>query len=102
MKNAFFWDVSPCGLIEIYVSEERVASIFSNRLTLFLACVISSTLEMEATRSSETSVYSKRTRRHIPGDGILHGFFSSARFEVLRKANMMICFCSVVTPSRLA
>jgi hypothetical protein len=30
------------------------------------------TLMMDATRSSETSVLSKSTRRHIPGDGILH------------------------------
>jgi hypothetical protein len=28
---------------------------------------------MEATRSSETSVYNKSTRRHIPDNGILHG-----------------------------
>jgi hypothetical protein len=27
---------------------------------------------MEATRSSETPVYNKPTRRHIPEDGILH------------------------------
>jgi hypothetical protein len=27
---------------------------------------------MEATRFSETSVYNKPTRRHIPEDGILH------------------------------
>jgi hypothetical protein len=27
---------------------------------------------MEATRSSETSVYNKPTRRHVPEDGILH------------------------------
>jgi hypothetical protein len=33
---------------------------------------ISSTLKMEATRSSETSVYNKPTQRHIPEDGILH------------------------------
>jgi hypothetical protein len=31
-----------------------------------------STLKMEATRSSETSVFTGPTRRHIPEDGILH------------------------------
>jgi hypothetical protein len=44
----------------------------SDRLTIFLARVISSTLKMEATRSTETSVYNKPTRRHIPEDGIHH------------------------------
>jgi hypothetical protein len=34
-----------------------------------------STLKMEAIRSSETSVHTRSTRRHIPEDGILH--FSS-------------------------
>jgi hypothetical protein len=31
-----------------------------------------STLKMEAIRSSETSVHTISTRRHIPGDGILN------------------------------
>jgi hypothetical protein len=31
-----------------------------------------STLRMEAIRSSETSVHTRSTRRHIPEDGILH------------------------------
>jgi hypothetical protein len=31
-----------------------------------------STLKMEAIRSSETSVHSRSTRRHIPEDRILH------------------------------
>jgi hypothetical protein len=31
-----------------------------------------STLKMEAIRSSETSVDTRSTRRHIPEDGILH------------------------------
>jgi hypothetical protein len=30
------------------------------------------TLKMEAIRSSETSVYTRSTRHHIPEDGILH------------------------------
>jgi hypothetical protein len=33
--------------------------------------IFSSTLKMEAIRSSETSVYTISTRRHIPEDGIL-------------------------------
>jgi hypothetical protein len=37
-----------------------------------LKALISSTLRMEATSLSETSVYIKPTRRHIPEDGILH------------------------------
>jgi hypothetical protein len=31
-----------------------------------------STLQMEAIRSSETSVNARSTQRHIPGDDILH------------------------------
>jgi hypothetical protein len=36
-----------------------------------LARVTSSTLKIEATLSSETPVYNKPTRRHIPEHGIL-------------------------------
>jgi hypothetical protein len=36
------------------------------------AFIFTFTMTMEATRSSETSVYNKRIRRHIPEDGILH------------------------------
>jgi hypothetical protein len=31
-----------------------------------------STLKMEAIRSSETSIHTRTTRRHIPENGILH------------------------------
>jgi hypothetical protein len=61
-KNYFLRRMPPSGRFR------RV----NNRLTLFLVRVISSTLKMEATLSSETSVYNKPTRRHIPEDGILH------------------------------
>jgi hypothetical protein len=57
------------------VSEERIASIlsvYSYLLTLVHRSWISSTLKMEAIRSSETSVNKISTRRHIPEDGILH------------------------------
>jgi hypothetical protein len=48
---------------------ERVAG--TGVMLLFVARVISSTLKMEATRSSETSAYNEPTWRHIPEDGIL-------------------------------
>jgi hypothetical protein len=57
------------------------------RLTLFLARVISSTLKMEDTRSSETSVYNKHTRRHIPKDDILH---IHIMVRHLRRQNLVI------------
>jgi hypothetical protein len=57
MKNDVFWDLMPCAI---------------KRLTLILACVISSALKMEATSSSETLVYNKTIWRHIPEGGILH------------------------------
>jgi hypothetical protein len=44
----------------------------SYRLTFSLLAFFSFTLRMEETRSSETSVYNKLTRCHVPEDGILH------------------------------
>jgi hypothetical protein len=41
-------------------------------LTFFFRPQISSTLKMEPTRSSETSVLTRPTRRYIPEDGILN------------------------------
>jgi hypothetical protein len=60
MKKAVFLDMAPCRLTD--VSEERIASIF------FL---FSSTLKMEALRSSETSANTISTRRHFPEDRFL-------------------------------
>jgi hypothetical protein len=86
VKNAVFWDMEPCGLIinrfggtcRLHLQgrrnnarEESVGRLITCCLTLFLSRVISSTLKMEATRSSETSVYNKPTRCHISEDGIL-------------------------------
>jgi hypothetical protein len=44
----------------------------SSRLTLFFVRVISFTLKLEATHSSETSVYNKPTRCHIPEGRTVH------------------------------
>jgi hypothetical protein len=55
LKNAVFRDVALCR------SAHAGASLADF-----------STLKMEAIHSSETSVYTRSTQRHIPEDGILH------------------------------
>jgi hypothetical protein len=61
MKIALFWEVELLGFI---ISRRY-------HLTFLIAGVISSTLQMETTRPSETSVYIKPTRCHILEGGIL-------------------------------
>jgi hypothetical protein len=85
VKNVVFWDMPPCGFII-----NRHLSVV-NRLTLFLARVISSTLKMEAKRSSETLVHNKPTLRHIPEDDILH----SHRLENLKSYKLFSCWIPV-------
>jgi hypothetical protein len=56
-------------------SDEKVSGLLVRYMlvasNLFLPRIISSALNMEATRSSETSVYNKFTQRHIPENRIL-------------------------------
>jgi hypothetical protein len=61
MKNDVFSDVPPCRSC---VNRRTPAHAVSSLADF-------STLKMEAIRSSETSVHTRYTRRHIPGDGIL-------------------------------
>jgi hypothetical protein len=56
MNNAVFWDKAPC----------RSCAHAGSSLADFY------TLKMEAIRSSETSVHTRYTRRHIPEDGVLY------------------------------
>jgi hypothetical protein len=69
MKNAVFWDVTPCGS---YKNRH-----FALRLLLADNVVPSSsilvTLMIEATCSSETSVLTRATLRNILEESILQG-----------------------------
>jgi hypothetical protein len=91
MKNAVFWDVAPCRscvtgrfggtyglhlhgrkIRERETSVRRWMQISHAGFSLADFC----SMKMEAIRSSETSVHTRSTRRHIPQDGILHLDFS--------------------------
>jgi hypothetical protein len=79
MNNAALWDVTPCGSCKgrrfegtyslhhrvTRMSELRNLAVTSNR------CMLPGTPMMEAIRSSETSVFTRATRRIVPED-ILH------------------------------
>jgi hypothetical protein len=74
------WDVAPCGFIinrrfggtcRLHLQSRR-NNVREKECLRLLAWVISSTLKMEVTLSSETSVYNKPTRGHIPEHGLLH------------------------------
>jgi hypothetical protein len=81
------------------VSEERIVSIFSLQPPAHAGSSLAdfSTLKMETIRSSETSVHTRSTRRHIPEDGILH----SHRCENLESYLRKIVVKNFVTYTRI-
>jgi hypothetical protein len=56
------------------VSEERISTIFRVEISVSEepAKQVAADLNMEAIHSSETSVHTRSTRRHIPEYGIIH------------------------------
>jgi hypothetical protein len=85
-KNTEFWDVAPFGscknrrfgesyrlIISVTRSSELESTLTAptNRSTLHASSPILVTLMMETIASSEMSIFTRSTRRHIPEDGIL-------------------------------
>jgi hypothetical protein len=87
MKNAVFWDVTPCGSCRngcfggTYLlhhqggRNQRARNVSTNYQLLVTTKVVPSslilfTLTMETIRSSETSVVTRATLHHIPEDSI--------------------------------
>jgi hypothetical protein len=80
IKNAVFWVATPCSFCTNGRFGEKYHHHQGGRNRRSRKNVPSSpilfTLMMEAIRSSETSVFTRAARRHIPEDGILHSLQS--------------------------
>jgi hypothetical protein len=85
MKNAIFWDVALCRscvnrhfrrTYRLHLQGRKICEQGNSSLQPPAHAgslhADFSTLKMGAIRSSETSVHTRSTRRHIPEDGILH------------------------------
>jgi hypothetical protein len=70
VKNDVFWDVAPCRSCVNRCFGEMYRLHLQGRKIHERGTSVSRWLKMEAIRSSETSVHTRSTRRHIPEDGI--------------------------------
>jgi hypothetical protein len=107
MKNAVLWDITPCcgscknrrfgrtyrlhrqdgrnqlamnnvsSNFQLIVFLRSALQLLVTANFVFISLIISTSV-MERVRSSETSVLTRATRRHIPDDGILHDCVNSA------------------------
>jgi uracil phosphoribosyltransferase len=67
MKNAVFWDVTPCGSCNNRCCQLLLA------VNVVRSSLILSALIMEAARSSEMSILTRARKSHIQEDDIIHG-----------------------------
>jgi hypothetical protein len=100
MKNAVFWDVAPCrscpnrrfgGTYRLHlqgrnIRERKTPAQAGSSLMNF------STLKMEAIRSSETSVHTGSTRRHIPEDATINEASSYLHLYVSIYGSTALCW----------
>jgi hypothetical protein len=68
MMIIIFWEMTPCGSYKNRRSVSYESLPIQELTTSLCACSHSCTLKMEAIRSSETSVFIRATRRHLPED----------------------------------
>jgi hypothetical protein len=95
MKNVVFWVVALCrscvtrhvgGTYRLHLQGRKIRDL-SLQLPAHTGSSVAdfSSLKMEATRSSETSVHARSTQRHSPEDDILH----SHRCESLKSYTLI-------------
>jgi hypothetical protein len=108
MRNAVFWDVTPCGSCKnrsfagtyrLHFNGESISELGTLAVTMLVtdnvvlrslmlvtadvipSSLILSTLMMEAIRSSQTVILTRATRHHMPEHGIRH---LQKLFEIVR------------------
>jgi hypothetical protein len=94
IKNSVFWDVTPCGCCK---SRSVLRLLVTANIVPSSPILV--TLMLEMIHSSETSVLTRATRRHIPDDGIPQ--VTTRRVQIIYRnrlcfRNTVFCSCSEV------